>query len=141
VNSLMIIDYPNRRSSNWIEILLHQILGRNDTVVFFLVFFSKIVFNIFVLFLWKNVNDSSLRLPSLIKYNSTLVTFKNLKYVMWSQVQVLWLLIWWPLEIYIVVNFRARGNSRDARKLARIPTLEQKKKYWLLSRHSTEINK
>ena len=42
---------------------------------------------------------------------------------LWSQVQALWLLIWWPLEAYMIVNFRARGISRGARKLARIPTL------------------
>jgi hypothetical protein len=42
---------------------------------------------------------------------------------LWSQVRALWLLIWWPLEAYMVVNFRARGISRGARKLARTPTL------------------
>jgi hypothetical protein len=47
---------------------------------------------------------------------------------LWSQVRVLWLLIWWPLEAYMVVNFRTRGISRGARKLARTPTLNLKKK-------------
>jgi len=47
---------------------------------------------------------------------------------LWSQVQALWLLIWWPLEAYMVVNFRARGISRGARKLARTLTLNSKKK-------------
>jgi hypothetical protein len=42
---------------------------------------------------------------------------------LWSQVQALWLLIWWPLEAYMVVNFRVRGISRGARKLTRTPTL------------------
>ena len=42
---------------------------------------------------------------------------------LWSQVRAMWLLIWWPLEAYMVVNFRARGISRGARKLARTPTL------------------
>jgi hypothetical protein len=42
---------------------------------------------------------------------------------LWSQVRALWLLIWWPLEAYIVVNFRACGISRGAPKLARTPTL------------------
>jgi hypothetical protein len=42
---------------------------------------------------------------------------------LWSQVRVMWLLILWPLEAYMVVNFRARGISRGARKLARTPTL------------------
>jgi hypothetical protein len=42
---------------------------------------------------------------------------------LWSQVRALWLLIWWPLEAYMVVNFRARGISWGARKLARTPTL------------------
>jgi hypothetical protein len=44
-------------------------------------------------------------------------------YPLWSQVRVLWLLIWWPLKDYMVINFRARGISRGARKLARTPTL------------------
>ena len=47
---------------------------------------------------------------------------------LWSQVRALWLLIWWPLEAYMVVNFRARGISRGARKLTRTPTLNLKKK-------------
>jgi hypothetical protein len=42
---------------------------------------------------------------------------------LWSQVRALWLLIWWPLEAYMIVNFRARGINRGARKLARTPTL------------------
>jgi len=45
-----------------------------------------------------------------------------------SQVRTLWTLIWWPLEAYMVVNFRARGISRGARKLARTPTIIKKKK-------------
>jgi hypothetical protein len=40
---------------------------------------------------------------------------------LWSQVQALWLLIWWSLEAYMVVNFKVRGISRDARKLAEHP--------------------
>jgi hypothetical protein len=40
-----------------------------------------------------------------------------------AQIRVLWLLIWWPLEIYMVVIFRARGISRGTRKLVRTPTL------------------
>jgi hypothetical protein len=39
----------------------------------------------------------------------------------------MWLLIWWPLEAYMVVNFRAREISRGARKLVRTPTLNYKK--------------
>jgi hypothetical protein len=42
---------------------------------------------------------------------------------LWSQVQALWLLIWWPLEVYMVVNFRARRISWGACKLARTSTL------------------
>jgi hypothetical protein len=42
---------------------------------------------------------------------------------LWSQVRALWLLIWWSLEAYMVVNFRARGISRNARKLTRTSTL------------------
>ena len=47
---------------------------------------------------------------------------------LWSQVRALWLLIWWPLEAYMVVNFRAREISRSARKLAWTPTVKLKKK-------------
>jgi hypothetical protein len=42
---------------------------------------------------------------------------------LWSQVRALWLLIWWSLEAYMVVNFRARGISRDTYKLVRTSTL------------------
>ena len=44
-------------------------------------------------------------------------------FFMWFQVRVLWFLIWWPLETYMVVNFRTRGISRGARKLTRTPRL------------------
>jgi len=37
--------------------------------------------------------------------------------LLWSQVRAMWLLIWWPLEVYMIVNFRARGISRGTRKL------------------------
>jgi hypothetical protein len=43
--------------------------------------------------------------------------------LLWSQVRAMWLLIWWSLEAYMVVNFRVRGISRGARKLVRTPTL------------------
>jgi hypothetical protein len=46
---------------------------------------------------------------------------------LWSKVRVLWLLIWWPLKAYMVVNFRARRISRGVRKLARTPALIKKK--------------
>jgi hypothetical protein len=42
---------------------------------------------------------------------------------LWSQVQTLWLLIWWPLEAYMVVNFKTCRISGDAYKLARKTTL------------------
>ena len=47
---------------------------------------------------------------------------------LWSQVRAMWLLIWWPLEAYMVVNFRAHGISRGAHKLVRTSTLNSKKK-------------
>jgi hypothetical protein len=50
-------------------------------------------------------------------------TTSTIKKILTTQVRALWLLIWWPLEVYMVVNFRARGISRGARKLARTPTL------------------
>jgi len=43
--------------------------------------------------------------------------------LLWSQIQALWLLIWWLLETYIVVNFRACEISRDTRKLIQTLTL------------------
>jgi hypothetical protein len=42
---------------------------------------------------------------------------------LWSQVRVMWLLICWPLEAYMVVNFKTCGISRGACKLVRTPTL------------------
>jgi hypothetical protein len=55
----------------------------------------------------------------------------ELRYLLplWSQVRALLLLIWWPLETYMVVNFRAHGISRGARKLPQTPTLNYKKIY------------
>jgi len=35
---------------------------------------------------------------------------------LWIQVRALWLLIWWPLETYMVVNFRVRKISWGAHK-------------------------
>ena len=56
------------------------------------------------------------------------VSGKNLRprYLLplWSQVRAMWLLIWWPLEAYMVVNFRTRIISRGARKLARTSMLK-----------------
>jgi hypothetical protein len=53
---------------------------------------------------------------------------------LWSQVRALWLLIWWSLEVYMVVNFRACEISQGARKLVRTPTLKKKIiKNWLTS--------
>jgi hypothetical protein len=52
---------------------------------------------------------------------------------MWSQVWALWLLIWWPLETYMIVNFRIHWISWNAHKLARKPTLSLKKKKKVLS--------
>jgi len=49
-------------------------------------------------------------------------------FFLWFQVQTMWLLISWSLEVYMIVNFRAREISRGTRKLARTPTLNLKKK-------------
>jgi hypothetical protein len=45
----------------------------------------------------------------------------GLKYLLflWFQVRALWLFILWPLEAYMVINFRTRGISRGACKLTR----------------------
>jgi len=55
---------------------------------------------------------------------------KNLRsrslFSLWSQVRVLWLLIWWLLEAYMVINFKAREISRGAHKLVQTPTLKKK---------------
>jgi hypothetical protein len=55
------------------------------------------------------LNDKSLELRDLLP--------------LWFQIRAMWLLIWWLLETYIVINFKARGISRDACKLPRTPTL------------------
>jgi hypothetical protein len=49
---------------------------------------------------------------------------------LWSQVRALWLLIWWSLEVYMVVNFRTHGISRGVRKLTRTPTLKKKRSWY-----------
>ena len=61
--------------------------------------------------------------------------------LLWFQVRTLWLLIWWPLEAYMIVNFRAREISRGARKLARTPTLKKKKKEKVPSKEKTQREK
>jgi hypothetical protein len=40
-----------------------------------------------------------------------------------KKVWAMWLLIWWPLEVYMVVNFRVHGINQGVRKLAQTPTL------------------
>ena len=73
--------------------------------------------------LWR-LNDISIFKKKRQSSLSTLsFTVPNKMLPLWSQVQALWLLIWWSLEAYMVVHFRARGISRGARKLARTPTL------------------
>ena len=53
---------------------------------------------------------------------------------LWSQIRALWLLIWWSLEVYMVVNFRVCEISQGTRKLVRTPTLNKKKiNNWLTS--------
>jgi hypothetical protein len=58
--------------------------------------------------------------PSRWWYNDKSLELRDL-FFLWSQIQALWLLIWRPLEAYMVVNFRARGINRGARKLTRNP--------------------
>jgi hypothetical protein len=53
-------------------------------------------------------------------YNDKSLELRGL-FSLWSQIQALWLFIWWPLETYKVVNFRARRINRGARKLTRNP--------------------
>jgi hypothetical protein len=43
-------------------------------------------------------------------------------FFLWSQVRTLWLLIWWSLEVYMVINFRARKISLDTYKLTQTLT-------------------
>jgi hypothetical protein len=59
----------------------------------------------------KMTSGKSLRLKSLLS--------------LWSQVRVMWLLIWWLLEAYMVVNFRVCGISRGTRKQIRTSTLKK----------------
>ena len=54
--------------------------------------------------------------------------------LLWFQVRALWLLIWWSLEAYIVVNFSTPGISRNVRKLVRTPT-------WIIIEKKKTINK
>ena len=46
---------------------------------------------------------------------------------MWSQARAMWLLIWWSLEIYMVINLRAHEISWGTHKLTRTLTLIKKK--------------
>ena len=51
---------------------------------------------------------------------------------LWKQITIIIIIIiWWSLEAFMVVNFRARGINRSARKLARTSTLIKKKKLLL----------
>jgi hypothetical protein len=45
---------------------------------------------------------------------------------MWFQVRTPLLLIWWLLKAYMIVNFKTRGISRGARRVAWTPTLIKK---------------
>jgi hypothetical protein len=38
----------------------------------------------------------------------------------------MWLLIWWSLEVYMIVNFRTREIIQDTHKLTQTPTLINK---------------
>ena len=51
---------------------------------------------------------------------------------LWSQIQTIWLLVWWSLEVYMVVNFRTHKISQGMRKLARTPMLIKKRACLLL---------
>ena len=56
---------------------------------------------------------------------------KNLElrglFFLWFQGRVLWLLIWWPLKVYMIVNFKVRGISKGIRKLIQTSILIKKK--------------
>jgi hypothetical protein len=64
-------------------------------------------------------------------YSDKSLWLKNLLF-MWFQVRVIWLLVWWSLEAYMVVNFRTHEISQGMRKLARTPMLIKKRACLLL---------
>jgi hypothetical protein len=75
--------------------------------------------------LWKKVYgilSMLLKLTSRWWSSDKNLKLKNL-FPLWSQVRAMWLLKWWPLEAYMVINFRTRGISRNTYKLTRTPTL------------------
>jgi hypothetical protein len=94
-------------------------------------YYVHVVISFLLLLLFINhfgANEHLNSLYVLLMYVCLLIISKIFM-VLWSQVRVSWLLIWWLLEAYMVVNFRARRISKGACKLARIPTLKKKNLY------------
>jgi hypothetical protein len=73
------------------------------------------------------------RSVDLIIFKKTRIDFLT-EILFLCQSRALWLLIWWPLKAYMIVNFRAREISRGTRKLTWTPTLNWKKKKVLTTR-------
>jgi len=91
--------------------------------VFFLFYFSRNGIGE-IIFVLKIINSLK---PSRWWSSDKNLELKSLLFL-WFQVWNMWLLIWWPLEAYMVVNFRTRGINRDARKLVGTTILNLKKK-------------
>jgi hypothetical protein len=117
--------------------LIKKLMMSISHILYHAQFLVKIIFH--MCFKYKNVNDSiNIEKKSILyiyiyiykQSSSRCRSGKNLRLKglisLWFQVRARWLLIWWPLEAYIVVNFKAHGISRSARKLVRTPTLIKK---------------
>jgi hypothetical protein len=97
---------------------------------------SRLLVRVFFLFCFSRNGIGEiifvLRIINSLKPSRWWSSDKNLKlkslFSLWFQVWDMWLLIWWPLEAYMVVNFRTRGINRDARKLVQTTILNLKKK-------------
>jgi hypothetical protein len=104
-------------------------------------YYVHVVISFLLLLLFINhfgANEHLNSLYVLLMYVCLLIISKIFM-VLWSQVRVSWLLIWWLLEAYMVVNFRTRRISKGACKLAWIPTLI-KKKIFMVCRWESNIS-
>jgi hypothetical protein len=102
-------------------------------------YYVHVVISFLLLLLFINhfgANEHLNSLYVLLMYVCLLIISKIFM-VLWSQVRASWLLIWWLLEAYMVVNFRARRISKGACKLAWIPTLIKKKSLWCVDENRT----
>ena len=87
-----------------------------------------ICFDKTIIFLWKGIvivqanQELKKKKPSSRLPHSKNLELRGLSFL-WFQVRILWLLIWWSLETYLIINFRVCGISQDTCKLARTSML------------------